>query len=140
MAHILIVDAGEKFAHSNGELNHCLAEYAREILSGVGHRVKVTILANGYDIAEEVEKILWADAVIYQNPAWWMGGPWFLKKYIDEVFTAGAGKLYADDGRTRSDPSRKYGSGGLVRSKKYMLSVTWNAPLEAFEDAEQFFE
>ncbi|RYF62370.1 MAG: T9SS type B sorting domain-containing protein, partial [Cytophagaceae bacterium] len=29
--------------------------------------------------------------------------------------------------------------GGLLHGKCYMLSVTWNAPLEAFEDKEQFF-
>ncbi len=68
-----------------------------------------------------------------------MGMPWTLKKYIDEVFTEGHGKLYASDGRTRSDATQKYGSGGLLQGKSYMLSVTWNAPLEAFEDKEQFF-
>ncbi len=60
---------------------------------------------------------------------------------MDEVFTAGIGEvLCTDDGRTRSDLSKKYGSGGLMNGKKYMLSTTWNAPLEAFEDSVQFFE
>jgi len=56
------------------------------------------------------------------------------------VFTEGHGKLYASDGRTRSDAAKKYGSGGLLQGKTYMLSLTWNAPLEAFTDPEQFFE
>lgn len=47
-----------------------------------------------------------------------------MKKYIDDVFTEGHGTLYASDGRTRKDPSKKYGSGGLVQGKKYMLSLT----------------
>jgi modulator of drug activity B len=34
---------------------------------------------------------------------------------------------------------KKYGSGGLIQGKKYMLSLTWNAPLEAFTAPEQFF-
>lgn len=34
---------------------------------------------------------------------------------------------------------QKYGSGGLIHDKKYMLSLTWNAPMEAFNDADQFF-
>jgi modulator of drug activity B len=51
----------------------------------------------------------------------------------------GHGVLYASDGRTRGDSSKKYGSGGLLHNKKYMLSVTWNAPLEAFNDPTQFF-
>ncbi len=41
--------------------------------------------------------------------------------------------------RTRKDPSKKYGSGGLVQGKKYMLSLTWNAPMEAFTEKDQFF-
>ncbi len=47
-----------------------------------------------------------------------MGAPWTVKKYIDDVFTEGHGTLYASDGRTRKDPSKKYGSGGLVQGKK----------------------
>ncbi|MDN5713315.1 MAG: NAD(P)H-dependent oxidoreductase, partial [Acinetobacter sp.] len=87
----------------------------------------------------EVEKFLWADTVIYQMPGWWMGAPWTVKKYIDDVFTEGHGSLYANDGRSRSDASKKYGSGGLIHDKNYMLSLTWNAPMDAFNDAEQFF-
>lgn len=45
-----------------------------------------------------------------------------------------------DDGRTRADTSRKYGSGGLFTNKKYMFSTTQNAPLEDFEDPQQFFK
>lgn len=56
------------------------------------------------------------------------------------MFTLDHGSLYESDGRTRSDSSKKYGSGGLLHNKKYMLSLTWNAPLEAFNDPEQFFE
>ncbi|MDN5451523.1 MAG: NAD(P)H-dependent oxidoreductase [Enterobacterales bacterium] len=34
---------------------------------------------------------------------------------------------------------QKYGSGGLIQGKQHMLSLTWNAPQEAFDDPEQFF-
>lgn len=137
---ILIIDAGINFAHSKGQLNHYLSDFMKKALETLGHSVKLTRIETGYQASEEVEKILWADAVIYQQPGWWMGAPWQLKKYMDDVFTLGAGKLYANDGRTRSDPSRKYGSGGLIQGKKYMISATWNAPLEAFEVNSQFFE
>lgn len=66
---------------------------------------------------EEVQNFLWADVVIWQMPGWWMGAPWTVKKYMDDVFTEGHGSLYASDGRTRSDASKKYGSGGLVQGK-----------------------
>ncbi|MDR7344741.1 modulator of drug activity B [Pantoea alhagi] len=140
MTKILILDAGKQFAHSKGELNHTMTEVAETFLRDQGHDVQVTHIDDGYDIQQEVQKYLDNDVVIYQMPGWWMGEPWILKKYIDEVFTEGHGSLYASDGRTRSDASKKYGSGGLLQGKKYMLSLTWNAPLEAFTDPQQFFE
>lgn len=140
MSNILIINAKKQFGHSNGELNQTLSDVAESFLRDAKHDVQVTVVDDGYDIEAEVQKYLWADAVIYQMPGWWMGEPWILKKYLDEVFTAGHGSLYASDGRTRSDASKKYGSGGLIQGKKYMLSLTWNAPLEAFTDPDQFFE
>lgn len=139
MSNVLIINGGKKFAHSNGQLNDTLANAAELTLRELGHHVQVTRADSEYDASVEVEKFLWADTVIWQMPGWWMGAPWTVKKYIDEVFTVGHGKLYASDGRTRSDDSKKYGSGGLVQGKTYMLSLTWNAPLEAFNDPEQFF-
>lgn len=140
MKNVLLVNAGKAFAHSSGRLNATLHEAAVETLTAMGLNVKQTIVDNGYDDKEEVEKFRWADAVVYQMPGWWMGPPWILKKYYDDVFTAGHGVLYESDGRTRSDASKKYGSGGLVQGKRYMLSLTWNAPLEAFTEPDQFFE
>lgn len=139
MKNILLINGAKTFAHSNGQLNDTLTELAQEALSGLGHQVQVTRADSEYDAKAEVEKFLWADTVIYQMPGWWMGAPWTVKKYIDDVFTEGHGSLYANDGRSRSDASKKYGSGGLIHDKNYMLSLTWNAPMDAFNDAEQFF-
>lgn len=139
MKNILLVNGAKTFAHSNGELNDTLTELAQEVLSDLGHQVQVTRADSEYNAQAEVEKYLWADTVIYQMPGWWMGAPWTVKKYIDDVFTEGHGSLYANDGRSRSDSSKKYGSGGLIHGKNYMLSLTWNAPMDAFNDSEQFF-
>lgn len=139
MKNILLINGAKTFAHSNGQLNDTLTELAQEVLSGLGHQVQVTRADSEYDAKAEVEKFLWADTVIYQMPGWWMGAPWTVKKYIDDVFTEGHGSLYANDGRSRADASKKYGSGGLIHDKNYMLSLTWNAPMDAFNDAEQFF-
>lgn len=139
MKNILLINGAKTFAHSNGQLNDTLTELAQEVLSDLGHQVQVTRAESEYDAKAEVEKFLWADTVIYQMPGWWMGAPWTVKKYIDDVFTEGHGSLYANDGRSRSDASKKYGSGGLIHDKNYMLSLTWNAPMDAFNDAEQFF-
>lgn len=139
MSNILIINGAKTFAHSGGELNDTLAALAKAVLGELGYSVQITRADSLYDAAEEVQKYLWADTVIYQMPGWWMGAPWTVKKYIDDVFTAGHGSLYANDGRSRSDASKKYGSGGLIHAKKYMLSLTWNAPVEAFSAPDQFF-
>ncbi|MGS9064348.1 NADPH quinone reductase MdaB, partial [Salmonella enterica subsp. enterica serovar Infantis] len=49
------------------------------------------------------------------------------------------GTLYASDGRKRLDAAKKYGSGGMVQGKKYMLSLTWNAQMESFTEKDHFF-
>lgn len=142
MKKVLLINAHQRYeGFAEGKLNHTLIETAQHVLSGMGYEVKTTIVEQGYDIAEEVAKYKWTDAVLIQTPVYWMSVPYIFKKYIDEVYSAGLGTvLCTDDGRTRSDLSKKYGSGGLMQGKKYMISTTWNAPLEAFEEKDQFFE
>lgn len=140
MANIFIVNAAKEFAGSEGKLNDLLTQVAADYLSAAGHEVKITRIDEGYNAEDEAKKIVWSDVIIYQMPAWWMEGPWIVKKYVDEVFSAEDCALFKDDGRTRQDPTKKYGSGGLLQGKKYLFSVTWNAPLEAFTDPNQFFE
>lgn len=70
-----------------------------------------------------------------------MSVPWITKKYIDEVFSSGVQSItYKDDGRSRDDASKKYGSGGLMNEKQYMLSLTYNCPVSEFNKKEGFFE
>lgn len=140
MSQILIINGAKNYLLSKGVLNQKFAQVAAEHLMRLGHSVNTTVVDDGYDIEQEVQKIARSDVILYQMPAWWMGAPWPIKKYLDEVFTAGHGVLYASDGRSRTDPEKKYGSGGLLQGKKYMLSLTWNAPIEAFNDPGQFFE
>lgn len=140
MKKILLLNGGKQFAHSDGRLNQTLHDVAMAYLDRAGYDVQQTFIDGGYDVQAEVQKFLWADVVIYQMPGWWMGAPWTVKKYIDDVFTEGHGSLYASDGRSRSDASKRYGSGGLIQGKQYMLSLTWNAPQQAFDDPVDFFE
>ena len=137
---ILLIDGGKAFAHSAGRLNHTLHQIARDTLSALGHNVRETVIDDGYDIQQEVEKFQWMDAVIWQMPGWWMHEPWTVKKYMDEVFTTGAGTLYANDGRSSANPTEGYGTGGLLQGRRHMLSLTWNAPREAFIREGDFFE
>lgn len=135
--HAFFIDAGCALGHSGGALNHAFVEKGRKTLEALGWTTDATQIENGWDVEAEVEKILKADLVVIQTPGWWMSTPWQLKKYEDEVFVSP--RLCGGDGRSRSDASKKYGSGGVLTDKHYMLSSTWNAPLEAFTEPDQFF-
>lgn len=139
MKSALLLNGGKKFANSEGRLSATLQEVAKESLQSLGLKVLETHIDKGYDVKEEVQKLLDSDVWIYQMPGWWMGEPWIVKKYIDEVYIAGAGKFFSNDGRSSKEPTKNYGTGGLLQGKKYMFSLTWNAPLEAFTDKNEFF-
>jgi modulator of drug activity B len=140
MKKILLLNGGKQFAHSAGRYNTTLHDAAVAHLDHKGFDVQTTFIDGGYDIGAEVQKYLWADVIIYQMPGWWMGAPWTVKKYIDEVFTEGHASLYANDGRSRTDATKKYGSGGMIQGRHYMIAATWNAPQTAFDDPSDFFE
>jgi modulator of drug activity B len=125
---------------STGKLNKTLANILKEEMEQRGYQVTHTDIDAGYDIDAEVQKHVAADIILLQSPVYWFGMPWIYKKYVDEVFTAGLMQqlFLIGDGRTRDDPSKQYGSGGRMQGKKVMLSLTWNAPEEAFGDAQQF--
>ena len=82
-------------------------------------------------------KYLWLDAVIYQTPAWWMEAPAALKSYEDDVF--GGPAMITGDGRHHENPAVNYGTGGKLKGR-YMISSTWNAPLNAFLAPDEFFD
>jgi NAD(P)H dehydrogenase (quinone) len=75
------------------------------------------------DIKDEVEKIKWADLLIFQFPVWWTSLPAILKGWIDRVFLPGVvhniteGKLY---------------NTGLLKGKKAMLSYTTGATRDIY--------
>lgn len=140
MKKILLINGHQEYPFSEGKLTDTLIEYATDILTAKGYEVMHTATAGTYDTAEEIEKWKEADAVILQFPINWMSVPWSCKKYIDDVMTVGMmGELSDGDGRHHDTPKKGYGTGGKLNGK-YMLSVTANAPAEAFNDpAEPFF-
>ena len=139
MSNILIINAHHKYPFAEGRLNGTLVQMADELLSAGGNETRVVTIDDGWDVEQEIENHLWADVVLLQTPVNWMGVPWTFKKYMDEVYTAGmAGQLCDGDGRHRNAPEKQYGSGGSLGGKKYMLSLTFNAPQESFNDAGQF--
>lgn len=138
MANILLINGHQPFPTSPGKLNAFYLERARAGFASEGHATRLVRTSEAYDLETEVESQQWADLIFLQFPVNSMGAPWSLKKYLDEVYTAGMdGRLAKGDGRSRKDPSRQYGSGGLMSDTRYMLSATLNAPRAAFDDPEQ---
>lgn len=141
MKKVLIINAHQFYeGFAEGKLNKTMVEVMKTELEANTCEVKLTYIEKGYDIDEEVERHVWADVIITQSPVYWFGTPWIYKKYVDEVLTAGLVQqnLLVDDGRTRQEPGKQYGTGGKMQGKKYMLSLTWNAPKDAFGDKSQF--
>jgi modulator of drug activity B len=143
MKNVLILNGHQYYDPvAKGELTQSVITATQHFLEKHGFDVRVTHMEKeGYTPVQEVEKFKWADAFILQYPIYWMGVPWLMKKYIDEVFSAGAHNgIYESDGRSRKDPSRRYGSGGLMQEKRYMLSLTYNCPASEFSNPDGFFD
>lgn len=142
MSKFLILNGAQPYPFSPGRLTASLVERTKAWLEDAGHEVRTTIVAEGFDAEHEVDSHLWADTIIMQFPVNWMGVPWSFKKYMDDVYTVGMdGRLCAGDGRSSAEPKKNYGMGGRLHGKQYLLSATFNAPQEAFDDpSEPFFE
>ncbi len=139
----LLINGYEAFEGvGQNRLNNSLVQYSKEILEEKGYEVSVTEIYKKFDAMAEHDKILAADVVFVQTPIYWFGVPGAFKSYIDRVFLIGygSGSMSKGDGRTRDDSSQKYGSGGILTDKKYMISTTWNAPETAFNDKNEFID
>ncbi|MEM7102918.1 MAG: NAD(P)H-dependent oxidoreductase [Bacteroidota bacterium] len=139
MKNVFIINGHQKYPFSEGRLNASLVEKAENFFESKGCAVKKTTMEDAYEVNEEIEKFKWADLVFFQTPLNWMGVSWSFKKYIDQVFSMGMmGEMSDGDGRSREKPKSNYGMGGKL-SGKYMISITANAPKEAFNNPEEHF-
>ncbi|MEO1031310.1 MAG: NAD(P)H-dependent oxidoreductase [Bacteroidota bacterium] len=140
MKNIFIINGHESYEFSKGQLNNSLVERLKNGLSNDRFEIKTTTMKDAYNIDDEIAKHQWADLIVVQMPVNWMATSWSFKKYQDYVYSFGMdGRLCAGDGRTRQDASKQYGTGGTLTGKKYMLSLTFNAPQNAFNDNNQWF-
>ncbi len=142
MKNVLIINGHQVWEGiSEGGLTNEYINSAKNHLLDNEYEVKISHPDKGYDIKEELEKWNWADFILLQYPVYWMGLPWLTKKYIDEIAMAGGNTVtYVNDGRSKNDSSKKYGSGGLMLKKRYMLSLTYNCPTSEFDNKDGFFE
>nr|WP_314492652.1 NAD(P)H-dependent oxidoreductase [uncultured Chryseobacterium sp.] len=121
---------------SEGKLNQAFYDRAKEFFLSQNFKVLETKIENGYHVEEEVEKHLKADIILLQTPVNWENTPWIYKKYVDKVFTSAmfGKKFLTGDGRSETDPGKQYGTGGKMYGKKFLISTTWNAPEESFNN------
>lgn len=73
------------------------------------------------DIQNEIEKLLWSDAVIFQFPLWWFSMPAILKGWFDRVYVNGFAYGVGQHGGDRWGD--RYGEGKLL-GRRAMLSIT----------------
>ena len=78
------------------------------------------------DVEAEQDKVLAADAVIFQFPLWWYGMPAIMKGWIDRVWAAGLAHGYKGAGN-----AYRYGEGAF-KGKRAMLSVAVGGPAEDY--------
>lgn len=73
------------------------------------------------ELKAEMDKLAWADMVIFQFPLWWFSLPAILKGWVDRVFAMGFAYGMA----------QSYES-GVFRGKRGMLSFTTGGPARAY--------
>lgn len=141
MKNVFVINGGQNWGHSGGAYNKTVTGVTEAFFTNhPEYNVQVTNVDADYDPNEEVAKFNWADIIVYHTPVWWFQVPFGLKKYLDEVFTAGHRKgIYNSDGRHADTPKVGYGTGGTMHGKHYMLTTTWNAPDTAFTLPGEFF-
>ncbi|ONN64953.1 NAD(P)H-dependent oxidoreductase [Herbaspirillum sp. VT-16-41] len=86
-------------------------------------RQRIASLDGSYapDILEELDKLAWADAVVFLFPLYWFNAPAILKGWFDRVFAYD--RVYSNDHRDIG----AYGRGGLS-GKRALIGTTLGAP------------
>jgi len=113
----LIVTAGYSLFDAKGQLNSYLAYLTERQLTAKGHKVKISDTIKGsWNVDREVEKLLWAENIIYIMPIMWFNMPAPMVKWLDLVLLYEKTFVITDD----------YGEGGQVPADKFMIVVTSN--------------
>ncbi|WP_030220878.1 NAD(P)H-dependent oxidoreductase [Streptomyces bikiniensis] len=77
------------------------------------------------DVLAEQEKLLWADAIVFQFPLWWYTMPAILKGWVDRVFTHRFAYGVGEHSDTKY--GERFGEGTLA-GRRALLSVTVGGP------------
>jgi len=114
---VLVVTGGYAIFDAKGHLNGFLAYLTEKNLSAKGHKVKFSdTTRNTYDVNREVDKLLWAETIIYITPIMWFNMPAPMVEWLDRVL------LY----EKTFTITEEYGEGGLVPAENFMIVATSN--------------
>jgi putative NADPH-quinone reductase len=75
------------------------------------------------DVRTEIEKLLWADALILQFPLWWFSMPAILKGWVDRVYASGFAYRVWRALRRFPPPSRSRDAPPLPRRARQDVSL-----------------
>jgi NAD(P)H dehydrogenase (quinone) len=78
------------------------------------------------DIMEEMDKVKWADMLIFQFPIYFTGMPAIMKGWLDRIFAAG----FAFDPITQGVYEN-----GLLKGKKVMMTITTGADENTYSES-----
>lgn len=113
----LLVTAGYSIFDAKGQLNSFLAYLTEKNLTEKGHKIKISdVTKDTWDVDREVEKILWAETIIYITPIMWFNMPAPMVKWFDEVLLYNKTFIITDE----------YGEGGQVPADNFMIVATSN--------------
>ncbi|PCJ20397.1 MAG: hypothetical protein COB02_05020 [Candidatus Cloacimonadota bacterium] len=114
---ILLVTSGYKIFDAKGQLNSFLAYISEKTLMDLGHIIKVSdVTKDTMDIDRELEKLLWAECIIYITPIMWFNMPAPMVKWFDLVLQYKKTFVITDT----------YGEGGQVPADHFMVVTTSN--------------
>jgi len=114
---ILVVTGGYSIFDAKGQLNGFLAHLTEKNLSKKAHKIKFSdTTKETYNIDREVEKLLWAEVIIYITPIMWFNMSAPMVEWLDKVL------LY----EKTFVITKEYGEGGKVPAKNFMIVATSN--------------
>jgi modulator of drug activity B len=113
---ILVVTAGYSIFDAKGQLNGFLAYLTEKNLTNKDHTVKFSDVTKVYDVDREVDKLLWAETIIYITPIMWFNMPAPMVKWLDEVLVYKKTFVITEE----------YGEGGQVSADNFMIVTTSN--------------
>lgn len=113
----LLVTAGYSIFDAKGQLNGYLAYLTEKKLAAKGHEIKISdVTKDTWSVDREVEKLLWAENIVYIMPVMWFNMPAPMVKWLAEVL------LY----KKTFIITEEYGEGGQVPADSFMIVATSN--------------